>query len=91
MSSDKAALTLFMPCKRIPLYENQEPDFSIMPLLTARLAISASYEIPLPNMISNVHSLNGGATLFLTIRALVRLPTISLPVFMLSILRYQYE
>ena len=41
--------------------------------------VSPSFEIPLPNMMSNSASLNGGAILFFTIFTRVLFPIISLP------------
>jgi hypothetical protein len=50
-----------------------------MPSATARSHISPILSIPVPYIISNSAVLNGGATLFLTIFALVLEPTNSLP------------
>ena len=64
--------------------ENQEPDFCTMSSFTARSTSSPSLEMPSPYMISNSASRKGGATLFFTILAFVRLPISSVPFLMAS-------
>ena len=63
---------------------NQEPDFWTRSSFTARSRISPILEMPSPYMRSNSASRNGGATLFLTTLARVRLPTTSPPFFRAS-------
>ena len=69
-----------------PLYAYHAPLFTTTPILDAKSKISPSLDIPLPNIISNSASLNGGATLFLTIFTLARFPIISPPAFNVSTL-----
>jgi hypothetical protein len=59
----------------------------INPCSTAKSIISPFLSIPLPNEISNVASLNGGAILFLTTFAFVLLATMAPPSLIDSILR----
>ena len=54
--------------------ENQEPDFCTRSSFTARSSSSPRREMPSPYMMSNSASRKGGAILFLTTLALVRLP-----------------
>ena len=67
--------------------ENQEPDFWTRSSFTPRSISSPSLVMPSPYMMSNSASRKGGATLFLTTLARVRLPTTSLPFLMASMRR----
>ena len=66
---------------------NQEPLFCTRSSFTPRSSISPSLLMPSPYMISNSASRKGGATLFLTTLARVRLPIISPPDFSVSMRR----
>ena len=72
---------------RVSPMENQEPDFCTSSSFTPRSSSSPKWEIPSPYMMSNSASRKGGATLFFTTLARVRLPTISEPFFSASIRR----
>ena len=67
--------------------ENQEPLFWMMFSFTARSTSSPYLEMPSPYMMSNSASRKGGATLFFTTLARVRLPMISVPALMASMRR----
>ena len=60
---------------------NHDPLFCTRSSFTPRSSISPRREIPSPYMMSNSASRKGGATLFLTTFARVRLPMISPPDF----------
>ena len=67
--------------------ENQLPLLLISSSVTAISSSSPKREMPSPYMISNTASRKGGAHLFLMTFTRVRLPTISVPLLMASILR----
>ena len=86
--SRKYCLAASRPCPRrsSPIL-NQEPLFCTRSSFTARSSRSPSLLMPSPYMISNSASRNGGATLFFTTLARVRLPMTSPPDFNVSIRR----
>ena len=72
---------------RVSPIEYHEPLFCTRPSLTPRSMSSPMSEMPSPYMMSNSASRNGGAILFFTTLARVRLPMISLPFFSASMRR----
>ena len=66
---------------------NQEPLFWTRSSFTPRSSISPRRLMPSPYMMSNSASRKGGATLFFTTLARVRLPMISPPDFKASMRR----
>ena len=65
----------------------QAPLFFTMPSATATSSRLPSQEMPLPNMMSNSATRNGGATLFFTTRARTRLPICTPPSLIASMRR----
>ncbi len=72
---------------RVSPMENQEPAFCTRSSFTPRSMSSLSRTMPSPYMMSNSASRKGGAILFFTTLARVRLPMSSLPFLMASIRR----
>ena len=67
--------------------ENQEPALVMIPSRTPKSISSPVWAMPSPYMMSNSASRNGGAILFFTTLARVRLPIISPPDFSVSMRR----